>query len=611
MIPNADELKAISKMTEGDLSEVPFPVLLQALAVHKRSTALTLEMRQLQKQIILDEGVPVDCASNVLQDTIGKFMVARGVLTEEQYQDILGRSATGGEPFEELVVADKLIDASERFKLSQQNLANKLLDAFTWRSGTFHVSAEAPPVESPLKVKAPQLVLTGISKFAPEDEVSEAMTTLEGRKILINPDPPFPLKELRLSKDHQEILGLVSLGKTISELESESGMPKNKVLRLVYSLAIIGVALPMDWISGEVPSLDDVTTSPDVDAVQAIPDMDFGEPLEADDVTDDEAPDELAYGNETQQAVPRPGDSTQAVKTVGSHTVPVEALSSDEVLPILEPEEDEEEQESDEDLPELAAEAPTAERSDIGDIDELRNQIMEAYLRYRKQDALEILGLGDEPPRDAVEQAYIEFCEKMAPWRLRGTELESFTDKARELFIAGGQAFGEMCDPEKRKSILARRSNLTKNLVPEDARNAFAIKSTLLDSETQFAKGIEQMKAGQYADAIDLLQFAYDCEPQNSLYRAELAFCKYRRDPALERDGALRELREAIRIDANAGLAMYYAGTIFGESGDFQEAEPFLQKAIKLMKPDRRPIDALRQFKAADRDKPKKKRRFF
>jgi hypothetical protein len=29
------------------------------------------------------------------------------------------------------------------------------------------------------------------------------------------------------------------------------------------------------------------------------------------------------------------------------------------------------------------------------------------------------------------------------------------------------------------------------------------------------------------------------------------------------------------------------------------------------MKPDRRPIDALREFKAADRDKSKKKRRFF
>ncbi len=50
---------------------------------------------------------------------------------------------------------------------------------------------------------------------------------------------------------------------------------------------------------------------------------------------------------------------------------------------------------------------------------------------------------------------------------------------------------------------------------------------------------------------------------------------------------------------------------IFGEAGEFAAAEPRLQKAIKLMQPDRRPIDALRQFKATEREQPKKKRRFF
>ena len=190
--------------------------------------------------------------------------------------------------------------------------------------------------------------------------------------------------------------------------------------------------------------------------------------------------------------------------------------------------------------------------------------------------------------------------------------LESLTEKARDLFIAGGRAFGELCNPETRNSLVARRNSAFKEkLVPEEARNAFAIKSNLLDSETQFNKGVELMKEGQYADAIEQLQFAYDCEPQNSEYRAELAFCKYRKDSQIEKDNSLQELRETLRIEPDSGLALYYAGTIYGETGDFANAEPFLQRAIKLMQPDRRPIDALRQFKTAERDKPKKKRRFF
>ena len=127
------------------------------------------------------------------------------------------------------------------------------------------MSSDLPPVNSPLKVRAPQLVLTGISKFAPEDEVAAEIEALRGeKKILINPRPPFPLKELRLSRDHKEIVGLVSVGKTLDELEAESGLEKARVLRALYALAVISVALPEDWL-------------PTVDAV---PDMDLASGVE-------------------------------------------------------------------------------------------------------------------------------------------------------------------------------------------------------------------------------------------------------------------------------------------------------------------------------------------
>ena len=528
MIPNAEQLRAISQMTKGDLGEIPFPVLLQALAVHKRSVVLSIERRQLKKEIILENGIPVDCHSNLLQDTLGKFMVARGALNDEQNHQILSKSATTGKPFIEILVADGMINASELYKILQQNLAKKLLDGFTWRSGKFQVSADLPQGDSPLKVKAPQLVLTGISKFAPEDEIAEAIAGLEGKRILINPRPPFPLKELRLTKDHQEILGLVSLGKTTEQLEAESGMEKAKMLRLLYALAVIGVAVPEDWIAHDV--------------VEATPDMDFGA---------------------LEDAEPEPA-------------------------------------------PAPAAKAPTV------DVAKLKNEVMEAYLLHRKQDAFDLIGIADDATLEQVDEAYLAFCEKYAPWNINQPGLESLTEKLRDLFIAGGRAFGELCNLETRKSLLARRNSaFKKKLVPEEARNAFAIKSDLLDSETQFNKGIELMKEGQYADAIEQLQFAYDCEPQNSEYRAELAFCKYRKDPQIEKDNSLQELRETMRIEPDSGLALYYAGMIFGEAGDSPNAEPFLQRAIKLMKPDRRPIDALRQFKTAERDKPNKKGRFF
>jgi len=546
MIPNAEQLRAISQMTRGDLGEIRFPVLLHALAVHKRTVVLSMERRQLKKEIIMENGIPVDCHSNLLQDTLGKFLVARGAINDAQNQETLSKSATTGKPFTDIIVADGLVNASELYKILQQNLAKKLLDAFSWRSGTFQVSTDLPPVDSPLKVRAPQLVLTGISKFAPEDEIAAEIEALRGeKKILINPRPPFPLKELRLSKDHKEIVGLVSVGKTLDELEAESGLEKARVLRALYALAVISVALPEDWLS----------------TVDALPDMDFAFGVE----------EEVVNGTETRPP--------------GERAAPAIATAV------------------------LAAEKTMTSQ----DIETLRNELMEAYLRYRKQDAFDLLGIEEKATREQVEKGYLEFSERFAPWKFDQPGLENFTDKARDLFIAGGQAFGELCNPETRNSLIGRRGSAfaKHQAIPEEARNAFTIKSNLLDSETQFKKGIKLMKAGQYADALEQLQFAHDYEPQNSVYRAELAFCRYRKDPEIEKAGALQELQETVRIDPECGLALCYAGMIFGEAGEFGAAEPRLQKAIKLMKPDRRPIDALRQFKAAEREQPKKKRRFF
>jgi tetratricopeptide (TPR) repeat protein len=241
------------------------------------------------------------------------------------------------------------------------------------------------------------------------------------------------------------------------------------------------------------------------------------------------------------------------------------------------------------------------------DVVEIRNQVMETYLRYRKLDAFDLLGVAEDATRDQVEQAFVDYGEKFSPAKFRHPELQNMEEKARDLFIAGGRAFGELVNPETRNSLVARRNSRFRQLSSEEARAAFAIKSDLLDSETQFRKGVELVKQGKYADAVELLQFAHDCEPQNALYRAELAHCRYRKEPELERKSSIDALRETVRIDPECGIAYYYAGVMYAEGGEPDEAEPLLQRAIKLMAPDRRPIDALKKLKAAEREKPKKR----
>ncbi len=506
MIPNADQLAAISHMREGNLTEIPFAVLLQALASHRRSVVLEIERKPLKKEIFIENGVPVDCRSNLLHETLGRFMVARGDVTEQVYQDTLAKSAAQGLKFGEVLILEGLINASELYRILQQNLAKKLLDGFTWRSGEFRLIPELPEMESTLKVNAAQLVVTGISKFALDDEVNEAVGPLVGKRLFIHPAPTWSLDEIRMDPTERRLTSLLFRGKRIDEMAAETTIPFDRIMRLLYALTVIGIVVPEDRMPASSEELEE-------------PEVGVEEPVS-------------------------------------------------------------------EDLPEVEIDEEELEKE--------RNEVMQAFLGHRRQDALDLLGLSEQAPMAQIERKYIEFSRRFAPWRFEVPGLWNLVEKAEALFLAGGQAFGELADTERRNTLITRRRTLRDEKARKPNPERFAIKSQLLDPEVQFAKGSALMQAGEYHEAVQQLQFAYDCDPQNSAYRSELAYCRFQMSPTTDAQTSLDELRETVRIDPKCGLAVYYSGMIYVETGDYEQAESKLRSSIRMLMPDRRPIEGLK-----------------
>ena len=509
MIPKPDQLEVISHMKSGDLAKTPYPVLLHALAVQRLSVVLEIERKQLRKRISIEDGVPVDCRSNLLQDTLGQFMVARGDITQDQCQLCFSKSITRDQLMGEVLISEGLITASELFKTLQQHLAKKLLDGFTWRNGSFQVLPELGQVESSLKVKTAQLVVTGISKLASAEEIEEAARDLADSKLVFHPAPHCPLDEIRLTGEQRKVIDLLRDGKRMEELVVEAKVPRERVARLLYALAVVGTIIPEDWL---------------------------------------------------------PKDAAKA---------PVSTSSTQRVARVTP-------------LPNVEAASP----------DELGNALMEKYLRYRKQDPFDLLDIPTDATPRATELAYLDFSRKFAPWRFQAAGLDNLVEKAQDLFIAGGRAFGELTDPERRNSLAASRQNLIAEQQGKQAsgRDQFAIQTDLLDSDVQFKKGQALLLAGNHKEALEQLEFAYDCDPQNGLYRAELAYCRYLREPDFAAKKSLEELGEALRLDPNCGLAVYYTGKIYVDLGKVGEAEQYLRQSIKMMTPDRRPIQALKDL---------------
>jgi tetratricopeptide (TPR) repeat protein len=219
---------------------------------------------------------------------------------------------------------------------------------------------------------------------------------------------------------------------------------------------------------------------------------------------------------------------------------------------------------------------------------------MQAYLAHRGKDAFDLFGLPETASMEEIRRAFFDYSRRCAPWRFEGNKFESMRDKAEELYVAAARAFAELAATESRMALVNRRRTLREEQKRAPLANRFAIKTDLLDPEVQYRKGKALLDADRYKEALTFLEFAADCDAQNSTYGAELAWCRFLHSPNTAGAASMTALRDIMRIDPESGLAVYYAGEIARRRGDAREAEPLLRKACKMLAPDRRPVEALK-----------------
>lgn len=616
MIPTPEQLEEISRLREGALGTpgprggprdpVPFAALLLAFSAHRRTVIVEVRRKQISKRIVFEHGVPVDCRTNLVHETLGRHMVAQGKLAAEDLHAYLGQSASLGLPLGEVLLDHDVVTAEELFRVLQENLAKKLLDVFAWRDGDFRTHADVPHPQSPLKIRVPQLVVTGITKFAPQEEVDAGIVPLVGKKLCLNPSPPCALEEVRLNQRQAQVAVALRSGWRIDELALGTALPFEEITRLLYALAMLGMVITADQLAALRATHAVQIISPDAAPPHA-PSLAAAAAHAAGAAEPGTAA--KAAGARTGAGV-GPGSGTGAGTGTGRGAGTGTATGAPDAAAAA-------------GAPRLAAAAvspgasspsspsspsssssssvsPSSPSEASPSATAYRNEIMQAYLSYRRLDAFDLLGAEEDASPAAVESRYLDFARRFAPWTLAGPELAGMEEKARDLFLAGARAYAELLDLEQRNTVLFRRKARREERNRRAPADLPGIKTDLLDPEVQYRKGRALMDAGKLQEAALLIEFASDCDPQNGLYSAELAYCRFCLAPG-QGARALKELQETLRRDPDCGLAVYYTGEVHRQMGDREDAEKMLRRAIKMMAPDRRPIEALKLLSAEKR----------
>jgi tetratricopeptide (TPR) repeat protein len=241
--PTREEIQELSKKREGEIGSFPFPFLLLAHFLEQRSLMLELQKGRISKKIVIEFGTPVDCQSNLVHETFGRYLASIGRLNEEEANELFSESIAKEIPFGELLVSKEKLNHTELYRLLQQNLAKKLLDLFLWPSGSFRLLFDLPVSQSSLKVNVPQLILTGITRFAAIDDVNRFLSPLVGKQLVKASEPLIDLEDLKLSASSEKIIGLLTKPLRMDELMAAANIPYEEYSRLLYSLSLLGIII--------------------------------------------------------------------------------------------------------------------------------------------------------------------------------------------------------------------------------------------------------------------------------------------------------------------------------------------------------------------------------
>src|SRR5512146_1630023 len=116
----------------GNLLTMDLPEILQWVSTGRKTGALHLERRSVQKRIYFQDGVICSSWSNDPRESFGQFLVRERLLTEEQLFRALLRQEKEGRLLGAILVQDGTLTEEEIRRTMQLKAEESIYDLFLW-----------------------------------------------------------------------------------------------------------------------------------------------------------------------------------------------------------------------------------------------------------------------------------------------------------------------------------------------------------------------------------------------------------------------------------------------------------------------------------------------
>lgn len=140
----------------GKLEDVPFPELLQFIALNRKTGKLTLTRRDGTGVVVLRSGRIIYAASNSVRETFGSILVCRGLVSEPTLMEALQKqqAAGGKKRLGAILVEMGKVTEDDLREVMHHQTGVVIQELFQWSTGFFKFEAMEIPERGEIEVDA-------------------------------------------------------------------------------------------------------------------------------------------------------------------------------------------------------------------------------------------------------------------------------------------------------------------------------------------------------------------------------------------------------------------------------------------------------------------------
>jgi hypothetical protein len=221
---------------EGDLSAIQLPDVLAFIAMIRASGKLVLRQPASDKTVFWKDGEIVFAASNGPDETLGKFLLSQGKITQQQYDESKAKLQPGMR-HGKLLVQMGFLSPKDLWWGVKNQVMDILYSLFTWKSGSFQFFESMVDFHEKitLSLNTTSLIMEGIRRL---DEGARIKEKIKSTEMVFErvPGADPRAEDLDLTQGELRVWDHIDGVRSIREITGVSDLTEFEVSRIMFQL---------------------------------------------------------------------------------------------------------------------------------------------------------------------------------------------------------------------------------------------------------------------------------------------------------------------------------------------------------------------------------------